>query len=523
MHTGAPGAFDRAMHMFGLDGDIPPVSVAALANSLTDEQVERLAELPAIFATRNRDEWLQLLWKADVAALPVNRPGEALFDEHVRLLGQSVEVDDPELGRVVEPSPPIRFAETSAPVAPSTPTVASPRYPLEGIRVLDLGVFTAGPYGSRLLADLGADVIKIERLEGDPLRPLPQPFEGAQRGKRGIALDLKTPEARDALFRLMATADAVHHNMRPGAAPKLGADYDTARAARPDIIYVESPGFGTSGPKARLQSFAPLQGGFSGLFYTAAGAGNAPIRAHQSEDYYNAMLATAATLMALLQRSRTGSGARIECPQLCASLWSSSYNVVGTDGTLRETLQLDHEQLGYGPTQRLYRTADGWVCVDAGAVGIAGLRAAVGLGSITPTSNSNTEDLEAAFAAESAARLVERLRAAGIAVETTGESYCDRFLSDDENLSTGRVVQFDTEHLGRLREIGPIIRFSDMDVIAWGPAPLLGEHTYELLSEVGYSDEAMAAMHARGCIFDHRRASPASEPQDIELALAEEL
>ena len=523
MHTGAPGAFDRAMTLFGLDSEIPPASVAALANSLTDEQAQHLAELPAIFATRTRDDWLRLLWKADVAALPVNRPGEALFDEHVQLLGQSVEVDDPELGRVVEPSPPIRFAETSDPVAPSTSTIVAPRYPLEGIRVLDLGVFTAGPYGSRLLADLGADVIKIERLEGDPLRPLPQPFEGAQRGKRGVALDLKTPEAREALFRLMATADAVHHNMRPGAAPKLGVDYETARAARPDIIYVESPGFGTSGPKARLQSFAPLQGGFSGLFYTAAGAGNAPIRAHQSEDYYNAMLAAVATLMALLQRTRTGSGARIECPQLCASLWSSSYNVVGADGKLRETLELDQQQLGYGPTQRLYRSADGWVCVDAGEAGIPGLRAGVGLGPAAATSASHTDELEAAFAAKSSERLVESLRNAGVAAEIAGGSYCDPFLSDDENLVTGRVVEFETEHLGRLREIGPIIRFSDMDVVAWGPAPLLGEHTHEVLGEVGYSDAAVTAMHASGCVVDLCEASPAPDRQDIELALADEL
>jgi crotonobetainyl-CoA:carnitine CoA-transferase CaiB-like acyl-CoA transferase len=321
----------------------------------------------------------------------------------------------------------------------------------------------------------------------------------------------------------MATADAVHHNMRPGAAPKLGADYDTARTARADIIYVESPGFGTSGPKARLQSFAPLQGGFSGLFYTAAGAGNAPIRAHQSEDYYNAMLATLATLMALLQRTRTGAGARIECPQLCASLWSSSYNVVGADGTVRETLELDGQQLGYGPTHRLYRTADGWVCVDAGAVGLAGLREAVGLGPATVATGSNTTDLEAAFAAGVSTRVVDTLRAAGIAVEIAGDSYCDRFLSDDGNLATGRVVEFETEHFGRLREIGPIIRFSDMDVVAWGPAPLLGEHTHEVLSEVGYSDETIAAMHERGCIVDDRRARPASGLQDIELALADEL
>jgi crotonobetainyl-CoA:carnitine CoA-transferase CaiB-like acyl-CoA transferase len=521
MHTGAPGAFDRAMKLFGLDGDIPPASIAPLSNSLTDEEMQRLADLPAIFATRTRDEWLRLLWKADVAALPVNRPGEALFDEHVRLLGQSIEVDDPELGWVVEPSPPIRFAETANSTAPSTPVVESLRYPLEGVRILDLGVFTAGPYGSRLLADLGADVIKIERLDGDPLRPLPQPFEGAQRGKRGIGLDLKTPEARAVLFRLMATADAVHHNMRPSAAPKLGVDYDTARAARPDVIYVESPGFGTSGPKAGLQSFAPLQGGFSGLFYTAAGAGNPPIRAHQSEDYYNAMMATVATLMALLQRARTGSGARVECPQLCASLWSSSYNVVGADGKLRETLELDEHQTGYNPTHRLYRTADGWVCVDAGAVGLGGLQRAVGLDPGAPAIGE--AELEAAFAGESSDRLVARLRRAGIAIEVAGESYCKPFLADDENLRTARVVEFHTEHLGRVREIGPILRFSDMDVIAWGPAPLLGEHTHQVLSELGYADADIADMHARGCICDHRLAAPAADQGLADLAVVDEL
>ena len=517
MHTGAPGAFDRAMKLFGLDRDIPPVSTPGLASFLTDEQAQRLGELPEVFATRTRDEWLQLLWRADVAALPVNRPGEALFDEHVRQLDMSVDVEDPELGRIVEPSPPIQFAEKSEPVAPSTPVVASPRYPLEGVRVLDLGVFTAGPYGSRLLADLGADVIKVERLEGDPLRPLPQPFEGAQRGKRGIGLDLKTAEAREVLLRLMATADAVHHNMRPGAAAKLGVDYDTARAARRDVIYVESPGFGTSGPKARLQSFAPLQGGFSGLFYTAAGAGNPPIRAHQSEDYYNAMLATVATLMGLLQRARTGSGARVVCAQLSASLWSSSYSVVDADGKIRETLELDEQQLGYGPTHRLYRTADGWLCVFADDVGVVGLRQAVGLDPAASTTGNGDLDLEAAFAAASSDALVPKLRAAGIAVEVAGESYCDRFFADDENLRNGRVVEYDTEHLGRLREIGPILRFSDMDVIARGPAPLLGEHTRQVLGEVGYSDAEIAAMHARGCIFDHC-VVPSTEPRDPDVA-----
>ncbi len=507
MHTGAPGAFDRAMKLLGLDDAIPPAKVAGLANSLTDEQAARLAELPATFATRPRDEWLDELWRADVAALPVNRPGEGYFDDHVQQEGMAGAVDDRELGRLVRPSPPIRYVAAPTGHPASSPLVAEPRCPLEGVRILDLGVFTAGPYGSRLLADLGADVIKIERLEGDPLRPLPQPFEGAQRGKRGVGLDLKTPEAREVLRRLIATADAVHHNMRPTAAAKLGADYETARAVRPDVIYVESPGFGTSGPKANLQSFAPLQAGFSGLFHTAAGEGNPPIRAHQSEDYYNAMLAAVATLMGLLQRARSGAGARIECPQLSASLWSSSHVVIDAERRVLETLEIDQAQLGYGPTHRLYRTADSWVCVWAEDVGLEGLCRAVGVDTEpAQPDDALAKELDAAFARRTSAALVGELRAAGVAVEVAGGSYCDEFLADEANLASGRVVEFHTEHLGTLREIGPILRFSDMAVSARGPAPLLGEHTAEVLAEVGYTGAEVAELHARGCVHD--RAAP---------------
>src|SRR6185369_11977851 len=172
---------------------------------------------PKFFLTKPRDHWTKLLNDADVACMPVMRPGESYFDEHVQVTGMVTEIDDPELGRLLRPSPPVRFYTEDVPEpagAPKPAAEASLRYPLEGIRVLDLGVFTAGPYGSRILSDLGAEVIKIERPEGDPGRPLPQPFEGAQRGKLDIALDLKQPEAQEILAKLIATADSFHHNMR---------------------------------------------------------------------------------------------------------------------------------------------------------------------------------------------------------------------------------------------------------------------------------------------------------------------
>src|SRR5439155_10772817 len=122
--------------------------------------------------------------------------------------------------------------------------------PLAGVRVLDFGHFLAGPYAPQLLADLGADVIKVERLEGDPMRPVDFSFLGCQRNKRALAIQMKDAAARPAIEKLLATADIVHHNMRPGAAERLGIDYEAARRLAPEVIYCHTPAFGTEGPMA---------------------------------------------------------------------------------------------------------------------------------------------------------------------------------------------------------------------------------------------------------------------------------
>ena len=195
---------------------------------------------PKAFAARPRDEWIKLFGDADLAVKPVLRPAEILDDEQVRHAGMTVEVDDPVLGPVRQTSPVIVFADSPAATprpAPlpdqhraEAPTVRSAwrdrsgadrpaghlAGALDGIRILDLSSFFATGYGAKLLSDLGADVIKIEQPAGDQLRPFPDPFEACNRGKRSLAIDLRTPAG------LAAVTEARRHRRRRDAQPAAG-------------------------------------------------------------------------------------------------------------------------------------------------------------------------------------------------------------------------------------------------------------------------------------------------------------
>src|SRR4051812_31968937 len=187
------------------------------------------------------------------------------------------------------------------------------KHPLEGIRVLDFGIMFAGPYAAKQLADLGATVIKIEALTGDPMRRSQSVFNGAQRNKRSLAVDLKKPAGLEIAHKLMAGADVICHNMRPGTAEKLGIDYETARKLRADIIYLHSPAFGNGGPRRSEPAFEPLVSGMVGIEMSCGGEGaDKPGRIPANMDSGNGLLGAAGVLMALLHRKRTGEGQYVE-------------------------------------------------------------------------------------------------------------------------------------------------------------------------------------------------------------------
>lgn len=252
------------------------------APSSWPNEADRLVAIELIgerLKRRPRSHWLEVLEEGDVPSAPVMTTQEYMDHPQVRHNRMVVSVKDPVLGDMDQMGLVIGFSETPGVVRASAPLLGQhtqevkswlsknpngpkpldaesqitgrPRYPLEGMRVLDLSSFIAGPLGAMVLSDLGADVIKVEPIEGEGARAIPFLILGGNRGKRSIALDLKAPISRDIIHRLIKRCDVVVHNMRVGVAERLGIDYGSVRKIQPDVIYVHSTAYGSTGPEAR--------------------------------------------------------------------------------------------------------------------------------------------------------------------------------------------------------------------------------------------------------------------------------
>jgi crotonobetainyl-CoA:carnitine CoA-transferase CaiB-like acyl-CoA transferase len=527
LHTGAVGAFGRAMQVLGLDDRIPPSADGMdMGVPLTDEQIPIIQfELVDIFKTRPRADWVQRFLDADVCAVEHLRPTEVYDTPQARHNGMVVTVDDPVLGPVEQVAPGIKFSATPGavrapappvgahtdavlstcagwppPNRPSAPPVPDTRPLLAGVRILDLGAYYAGPYSSRLLADLGAEVVKVEPLAGDPLRGIERPFFSAQAGKRSLAANLKDPALTGMTEALLRRADVVHHNLRPGAAERLGLDDATVRTVNPAIVYLHAPGWGSTGPFAMRQSFAPMLSGYAGVTYEIAGQFNPPLPPSANEDPGNGMLGAIAILLALLHRDRTGAGQSVENPQLNATMGHLAHIVRTRAGEVIGAARLDPLQMGVGPFDRLYQTSDGWVCVVAPTdEEQQTLLETVGVERVDDDERQ-ADRLRSVFAQCETRDVIARLRAAGVAaVEPVGRNV-HAFMNDPEQRRTGRVAELPHARLGNVRELDVLVRVSDAETTPHRLAPGLGEHTNELLAELGCSPDQIADLRARGAV-----------------------
>jgi crotonobetainyl-CoA:carnitine CoA-transferase CaiB-like acyl-CoA transferase len=526
VHTGGEGGFKRTMDVLGLGDKVRAVEGLEMSTPLDDDEYHAARHLvPEVFATKPRDEWIRHFHAADLAALPVLRPEEIFVDDQVQHAGVAVEVPDPEFGTLVQIGPVVRFR--ASPHGPTQPAPSLGEHngrlaelidgppkglglsagarlsaPLEGLRVIDFSGFYATAFGARLLSDLGADVIKVEPIGGDQMRPLPDLFEGAQRGKRNLAVDLRTPDGAEVVRRLVRTADVVMHNLRPGKAEKLGIGFEQCAAVNRLLIYCYLPGFGSTGPKSALKSFAPLVSGFTGMLYIGAGKGNPPTRrVLGNEDLYNGFLGALSVLMAIEHRNRTGEGQYVESPHLHSSLLVRTEQCVDGAGRAVPGLELDADQTGWGPLYRLYRTQDDWIalaCVGdrafsrlTDALDRTDLRGDERFRTHTERERNGealAAELEAAFAGMSSADAFERLDRASVPCEVPlPDPYLPEFLWDEWALATGRVFDHHHPEHGWIREIGHCVRFSATPLVNKGTSARLGQHSRELLVELGYS------------------------------------
>jgi crotonobetainyl-CoA:carnitine CoA-transferase CaiB-like acyl-CoA transferase len=505
----------------------------------------RLADLEVRDAVSRlgRDRFVADLNSANLGAEAVVPMHEAYRHPQLIANGMVASVSDPDLGETTQIGLPFTlsrnpgrilggrpkpgehgaeiFASSDAGSSTAAETISevarSPRtHALEGVVVLDLGQYLAGPYGPMILSDLGADVIKVEPVTGDAMRMAVGPFVGCQRGKKSLSLDVRKPEGLEVLYRLVERADVVHHNMTKGTAARLGVDYETLKRYKPDIVYCNTYAYGEEGPLSHSGGLDPLYQASCGLEYEAGPvhAGNQPLYLRLGMcDTGNAFLSVVGVLLALYRRGIDGQGQYVTSSLLNAGAVFSCDSFLTPDGP-SGVWPLDKEQTGLGPLYRLYRTFDWWLQIAAVGPGqFESLCRTLGRPEIardprfvTPQSRvENRVALERAlaplFAARTSQQLFFGLDAAGvpceIPVDTHGGS---TVLHDEENIRLGLAVSYEHPMLGRLRQFGLLVDLSDTPGRVAGPPPMVGQHTREVLGWAGFDDESVERLKAAGVV-----------------------
>ena len=386
--------------------------------------------------------------------------------------------------------------------------------PLNGYRVVDLTSNVAGPLATMILADQGADVIKVEAPEGgDATRAggngragFTASFLNNNRNKRSIVLDLKTAAGRKALLRLAAGADVFAQNFRPGVAERLGVGEEAVRAVSPKIVYVSISGFGEKGPYAEKPAYDPVIQGFSGLATVQAGSDEVRPRLLRTilPDKLTAITASQAITAALLARERTGEGQHVRLSMLeavLAFLWASdmgSQTFVGNEPARQEAASA---------IDLIYETADGYITAAALTDRQwAGLAHAVerpewledGRFKTSALRQKNIDArlqlIQEALMSRPTAEWLERLTAASVPcapVLTRNEVIRDPHVREME-------IVVETEHptAGRLRQTRPAARFSRTPPSIRYGAPGLGKHTQQILADLGYSAAEIAELNS---------------------------
>jgi crotonobetainyl-CoA:carnitine CoA-transferase CaiB-like acyl-CoA transferase len=392
--------------------------------------------------------------------------------------------------------------------------------PLDGLKVIDLTHVMAGPTCTLMLADMGADVIKVEKVPGgdDTRRGVPTidgeaaSFMMVNRNKRGIVLDLKTEGGRRVLKRLLADADVIVENYRPGTLAKLGFDYDELRATNPGLIYCALSGFGRTGPYGHRGGFDLVAQAMSGIMsITGEGPGRPPVKCGAPlTDITCGILSAMGILAAYAHRLKTGQGQMVETSLLEAGIvqtyWQSA--IALATGVAPGPMGSAHP---LNAPYQAFATADGWIVIGANNQRLW-QRALEVLGASeladdprfreNPGRMAHLKELEAAltpyFKRRSSAELLAAFEQAGVPAGPVYDVL--QMQADPQVQARTMVVEVEHSRLGPVKTLGLPVKFSDTPGRVRTGAPLYGQHTREVLEQHGFSDSEIEGLAAAGAI-----------------------
>jgi crotonobetainyl-CoA:carnitine CoA-transferase CaiB-like acyl-CoA transferase len=393
--------------------------------------------------------------------------------------------------------------------------------PLAGIRVIELAQIMAGPTCGMLLADMGADVIKVEKLPGgDDTRSYSRPsvngesaaFMMLNRNKRGIAVNLKTPGGLEVVKKLLLTADVVTENYRKGTLEKLGLGWDVLHALNPRLVYCVVSGYGRTGPYADKGGFDLIAQGFAGLMSITGEPGGAPVKSGSPIADINAgIFAALGVVSALHARNTSGRGQMVDTSLMEAAIQQTYWQSAIYLATGENPGPSGSAHILTAPYQA-FPTADGWVNVGganqsnweriAKAIGredlIADPRFATNgdrmkhLAELTPL-------IAERMKARTSAEWIAEFEAAGVPVGPINR--IGDMLADPQVAAREMVVEVEHPRAGRTRAIGMPVKFSETPCAVTRPSPLLGQHTREILGSLGYDGPAIDRLAAAGAVL----------------------
>ena len=383
------------------------------------------------------------------------------------------------------------------------------------MKVIDLSAYIAGPYGCTLLADMGADVVKIEPPSGDTLRQYPSTLEaegraflGVNRSKRGMTLDLKSPDGISILKRLLRDTDVLVHNFRPSVPPRLGIDYDALRAIKPDLIYCALTGYGDTGPLAGKAGYDQVLQSITGICSLQGDGKSGPEIVYGSVvDFYAASLLSNAVCAALFHRERTGKGQALGVSLLGAALAMQATRFVWADNEGRDV----GRDMRSGGVTGIHPCAAGTnIYVSANTPHFwKALCERIGDPAMAANPDYETVRKRAARADE----IVTRLRAAlrkhtaleweaifGEEVPCGAVRAIEDIFDFPQVLEQGYVAHLSHPRVGGYRALSGAFQFGDGENPAPFGAPAQGQHTDAILSEYGYTPDEIAAFRRSGTV-----------------------